>query len=111
MYLFSPKYELNLRCLMKIVFASSFLLSLVQSKKKHLLTEPRNRFHGMNSASLCNLAGWYDNPILTRFLAPIDCLKFQLWLAGPSLPFLPLEFALLKVIIFALKNKDMHSTT
>jgi hypothetical protein len=29
----------------------------------------------MNSASLCSLAGQYDNPIPTRFLAPIDCLK------------------------------------
>jgi len=32
-------------------------------------------FQGMNSASLCSLAGQYDNPIPTRFLAPIDCLK------------------------------------
>ena len=33
----------------------------------------------MNSASLCSLTGRYDNPIPTRFLAPIDCLKkFQL---------------------------------
>ncbi len=23
----------------------------------------------------CSLAGWYDNPLPTRFLAPIDCLK------------------------------------
>ncbi len=37
--------------------------------------EPRNRFQGMNSASLCSLAGRYDNPIPTLFLAPIDCLK------------------------------------
>ncbi len=37
--------------------------------------EPRNRFQGINSASLCSLAGLYDNPIPTRFLAPIDCLK------------------------------------
>jgi hypothetical protein len=29
----------------------------------------------MNSASLCSLAGRYDNPFPTRFLAPIDCLK------------------------------------
>jgi hypothetical protein len=29
----------------------------------------------MNSASLCNLAGRYDNPIPPRFLAPIDSLK------------------------------------
>jgi hypothetical protein len=25
--------------------------------------EPRNRFQGMNSASLCSLAGRYDNPV------------------------------------------------
>jgi hypothetical protein len=31
----------------------------------------RNRFQGMNSASLCSLAGRYDNPIPPRFLAPI----------------------------------------
>ncbi len=37
--------------------------------------EPRNRFRGMNSASLGSLAGRYDHPIPTRFLAPIDCLK------------------------------------
>jgi hypothetical protein len=37
--------------------------------------EPRNRFQGMNFASLCILAGRYNIPIPTRFLAPIDCLK------------------------------------
>ncbi len=31
--------------------------------------------YGMNTASLCGLAGRYDNPFPTRFLAPIDCLK------------------------------------
>ncbi len=36
---------------------------------------PRNRFQGMNSASLCSLAGRYNNPIPTRCLAPIDFLK------------------------------------
>ncbi len=30
---------------------------------------------GINSASLCSLAGRYVNPIPTRFLAVIDCLK------------------------------------
>jgi hypothetical protein len=29
----------------------------------------------MNTASLCSLAGRYDNPIPPRFLALIDCLK------------------------------------
>jgi hypothetical protein len=33
--------------------------------------EPRNRFQGMNSASLCSLAGRYENPIPTT-------TKFQL---------------------------------
>ncbi len=36
---------------------------------------PRNRFQGMNSASLCSLAGRYNNPIPTRCLAPIHFLK------------------------------------
>jgi hypothetical protein len=35
----------------------------------------------MNSASLCSLVGRYDNPIPTRFLDPIDCLKIPV-LAG-----------------------------
>jgi hypothetical protein len=39
--------------------------------------EPKNRFQGTNSARLCSLAGRYDNPIPTRFLAPIDCLKIS----------------------------------
>jgi hypothetical protein len=36
---------------------------------------PGNQFQGINSASLCSLAGRYDNPIPPRFLAPINCLK------------------------------------
>ncbi len=39
--------------------------------------EPRNRFQGMNSASLCRLAGRYDYPIPPRFLTPIDSLKIS----------------------------------
>jgi hypothetical protein len=35
----------------------------------------RNRFQGIDSASLCSLAGRYDNPIPTWFLAPVDCSK------------------------------------
>ena len=37
--------------------------------------EPKNQFQGAYSDSLCSLAGRYDNPILTQFLACIDCLK------------------------------------
>ncbi len=37
--------------------------------------EPRNRFLGLNSASICSPAGRYDNPIPTQFIALIECLK------------------------------------
>ncbi len=36
---------------------------------------PRNWCQGMNSASLCSLAGRYENPIPPRCLAPRDFLK------------------------------------
>jgi hypothetical protein len=36
-----------------------------------MFKEPRNRFQGIESANLCRLAGRYDNPIPTRFLAHI----------------------------------------
>jgi hypothetical protein len=38
-------------------------------------SEPENRFQGTSSARLCSLAGLYDNPVPTLFLAHIDCLK------------------------------------
>jgi hypothetical protein len=38
-----------------------------------------------NSASLCSLAGRYDNPIPIRFLAPIDCLKIPALESGPAI--------------------------
>jgi hypothetical protein len=37
------------------------------------IKEPRSRFQGIDSAGLCSLAGQYDNPNHTQFLAPIDC--------------------------------------
>jgi hypothetical protein len=36
---------------------------------------PMNRFQGIDSASLCSLAGRYHNPIHNWFLVLIDCLK------------------------------------
>ncbi len=39
--------------------------------------DPRNRFQGIDTASLCRLTDRYDNSIPTRFLAPIDCSKIQ----------------------------------
>ncbi len=32
--------------------------------------EPKNQFQGINSASLCSLAGRYDNPIRCRYKVP-----------------------------------------
>ena len=40
--------------------------------------EPRNGFHGIDSANLFSLAGRYNNPIPSRFLAPIHFLKYGL---------------------------------
>ncbi len=37
--------------------------------------EPKTRFQGINSASLCSLVSRYDNPIITRFLAPHRSFK------------------------------------
>ncbi len=66
--------------------------------------EPRNRFQGINSASLCSLAGRYDNPIPTRCLAPIDffknsssvvCLKlwiyYSYYMGSLSAPYFPVN--------------------
>jgi hypothetical protein len=39
----------------------------------------------MDSASLCSLAGRYDNPIPTRFLAPINFLKITAPVPVPEL--------------------------
>jgi hypothetical protein len=44
--------------------------------------EPRNRFQGIDSASICSLTGRYNNPIPTWFLAPIDCSKISV--QGPK---------------------------
>ncbi len=44
--------------------------------------EPRNRCQGINFASLCSMAGRYDNHIPTRCLAPIDFLKIPARRAG-----------------------------
>ncbi len=46
-----------------------------QSLNFKTFKEPKNRFQETNSARLFRLAGRCDNPIPTRFLAPIDCLK------------------------------------
>jgi hypothetical protein len=50
---------------------------IIQSPNFLTFKEPKNLFQGSNSARLCRLAGRYDNPMPTRFLSPIDCLKIS----------------------------------
>jgi hypothetical protein len=59
------------------VFSPSYLEVDKRSYRWYFKTfkEPRNRFQGIDSAKLCSLMGRYDNPIPTRFLAPIGCSK------------------------------------
>ncbi len=39
------------------------------------IKEPKNRYQETDSARLHSLAGRYDNPIPTRFLAPLRLFK------------------------------------
>jgi hypothetical protein len=61
------------------VFLTSIPLIKKQSPNFETNKEPKNRFQRINSTRLSCLAGRYDNPIPTRFLAPIDCLKIPSW--------------------------------
>ncbi len=58
-----------------IVYILLCIFVYTQSPYFEPFMKPRNQFQGRNSTSLCSLAGRYDNPIPTRCLAPIDCLK------------------------------------
>ncbi len=58
-----------------LLFFSSCSKGHEQSTNFLTFKEPKNLFQGTNSARLCSLAGRYNNPIPTRFLAPTDCLK------------------------------------
>ncbi len=46
--------------------------------------EPKNQFQETNSARLCCLAGRYDNPIPTCFLAPLDCIIIPAQVSVPG---------------------------
>jgi hypothetical protein len=53
----------------------------------------------MNSASLCSLAGRYDNPLPLRFLAPIASLKIPAQeLKSNNFPCLNLEPFIMKYV-------------
>jgi hypothetical protein len=57
----------------EVVFKPSFVREITKKTRArifNLFKEPKNRFSGINVASLCSLAGRYVNSIPTRFLAP-----------------------------------------
>jgi hypothetical protein len=59
-----------------VFFAVVFLSTYFRTSPNFLtFKEAKNRFQGTNSARLCSLAGRYDNPIPTQFLAHMDSLK------------------------------------
>ncbi len=59
--------------------------SVAQSPNFLTFKEPKNRFQVINSARLCSLAGRYDNPIPTRFLAHTRLFKNS----STEVPFVP----------------------
>ncbi len=61
-------------CVARSIY-TTFFIHRILAPEFLTLKEPRNRFQGINSTSLWSLAGRNNNPVLTRFLAPIDCLK------------------------------------
>ena len=68
--------------------------------------KPKNRFQGTNSARLCSLASRYDNPIPSRFLAPVDGLKISDQDSGPFF-WIPFRSRLLLEIIDTLPSYDL----
>jgi hypothetical protein len=78
MNLFDSCKEYLLNCVLDIVslitdkICSKQNVDDLQSRYFKTFNEPRNRFQfqGIDSASLCSLAGRYDKPIPTRLLAP-----------------------------------------
>jgi hypothetical protein len=58
-----------------VLTLESILWNWCQRRYFKTFKEPRNRIQRSNSTSLCCMAGRYDNPIPTRFLASIDCSK------------------------------------
>jgi hypothetical protein len=62
----------------------TFIVSYVLFASLYLYTLHFIILQGINSSSLCSLAGWYDNPIPTRFLAPIDFLTIPAQATQPG---------------------------
>jgi hypothetical protein len=65
----------------RVAVREAFLLSapmplnVQQSPNFKTFIEPKNQFQGINSASLCSLAGRYDNPISYSVPSPHRLFK------------------------------------
>jgi hypothetical protein len=68
-----------------LCWTTSLLLSLVLAAASVAGQSPSPRIDSKEPIPprLYSLAGRYDNPIPTRFLAPIDCLKIPAWISPP----------------------------
>ncbi len=71
---------------------------------------PRNKFQGINSASLCSLAGRYDNPIPPRFLTPIRFLKIPAQGTDKSLSFSALQALYSSDLTASYHSHDLYNT-
>ncbi len=69
--------------------------------------KPKNRFQGINSARLWSLVGRYDNPIPTRFLAPIDCFKIPA--QDVTHCFFPTNFSSYPFLFFMYSQKRLNA--
>jgi hypothetical protein len=54
--------------------------------------------------SVCSLAGRYDNPIPTRFLAPIDCSKIPALIFGDKKRIMTLSIHYAPMCIYSIQN-------
>jgi hypothetical protein len=65
----------------------------------------------MNSASLCSLAGLYENPILPRYLAPIDFLKIPALAVGgvSAIAGVPAEGSATAIVVVCLHHTWIFS--
>jgi hypothetical protein len=73
--------------------------------------EPNNQFQGMNSTSLCSLAGRYDNPIPTWFLAPIDCLKIPALFESSIICYIHMQYRYLVFKKYGIETQIKNKNT
>ncbi len=86
-----------------------FLNNTIQSPNFWTFKEPKNQFQGINTARWCSLAGRYDNPIPTRFLAPLDCVKIPTQLTIGQFVILSVNLRQSQLSVFRLRSIPVMS--